>query len=243
MKSDLIQRVDGKFYMKSKVVMLPTEHAVQDGGHIWFNVTNSRPYIHPIAGEGNFTPQYLYFLSDEEIKVGDWYFDGVDYILQKTKHNSDLVEGNKEAKKIIATTDSSLTMYKESGPAAWNEPLSRPSDAFIQKYVEEQGKIEEVLIEIQVATRIESSENYDLDEIWILDQKVKDVFSDEEYNLNQHTKVKVASDNTITIKKVRESWDDILQEYYASNEVPEGFSDEANFLDYLIKYYLVPKKK
>jgi hypothetical protein len=50
----------------------------------------------------------IYITSDEEIKEGDWYFDGADLVHKKTKYNDSLVDGNKQAKKIILTTDKSL---------------------------------------------------------------------------------------------------------------------------------------
>jgi hypothetical protein len=50
----------------------------------------------------------IYITSDEEIKEGDWYFDGTDLVHKKTKYNDSLVDGNKQAKKIILTTDPTL---------------------------------------------------------------------------------------------------------------------------------------
>jgi hypothetical protein len=51
---------------------------------------------------------HIYITSDEEIKEGDWYFDGTDLVHKKTKYNDSLVDGNKQAKKIILTTDQDL---------------------------------------------------------------------------------------------------------------------------------------
>jgi hypothetical protein len=52
--------------------------------------------------------KHIYITSDEEIKEGDWYFDGTDLVHKKTKYNDSLVDGNKQAKKIILTTDQDL---------------------------------------------------------------------------------------------------------------------------------------
>lgn len=52
--------------------------------------------------------QNIYITSDEEIKEGDWYFDGTNLVHKKTKYNDALVDGNKNAKKIILTTDQDL---------------------------------------------------------------------------------------------------------------------------------------
>jgi hypothetical protein len=56
--------------------------------------------------EGNY--QHIYITSDEKPKEGDWYFDGTDLVHKKTKYNDSLVDGNKQAKKIILTTDQDL---------------------------------------------------------------------------------------------------------------------------------------
>lgn len=51
----------------------------------------------------------VYITNDEEIKEGDFYFDSIDFILhRKSKYNDALVDGNKNAKKIILTTDYDL---------------------------------------------------------------------------------------------------------------------------------------
>lgn len=85
--------------------------------------------------EKDWTNQHLYFTTDQEIKERDWYFDGIDLVHKKSKYNKDLVDGNKQAKKIVATTDKSLG-------------LPEPSQAFIQKYCE-LGGIDEVDIELK----------------------------------------------------------------------------------------------
>jgi hypothetical protein len=51
---------------------------------------------------------HIYITNNEEIKEGDWYFDGTDLVHKKTKYNDTLVDGNKDAKKIILTTDQDL---------------------------------------------------------------------------------------------------------------------------------------
>lgn len=52
--------------------------------------------------------RHIYITNNEEIKEGDWYFDGTDLVHKKTKYNDTLVDGNKDAKKIILTTDKDL---------------------------------------------------------------------------------------------------------------------------------------
>jgi hypothetical protein len=50
----------------------------------------------------------IYITDDSKIRNGDWYFDGSDFVHKKTKYNDSLVDGNKQAKKIILTTDTKL---------------------------------------------------------------------------------------------------------------------------------------
>ena len=78
----------------------------------------SRLWINTITGElvldeepNTLHSQNIYITSDEEIKEGDWYFDGTDLVHKKTKYNDALVDGNKDAKKIILTTDQDLIKY------------------------------------------------------------------------------------------------------------------------------------
>ena len=52
--------------------------------------------------------QHIYITDNSEKRDGDWYFDGTDLIRKKTKYNDALVDGNKDAKKIIMTTDQDL---------------------------------------------------------------------------------------------------------------------------------------
>ncbi len=52
--------------------------------------------------------RHIYITDNSEIKEGDWCFDGTDLIHKKTKYNDALVDGNKDAKKIILTTDQDL---------------------------------------------------------------------------------------------------------------------------------------
>jgi len=61
-----------------------------------------------IMSSSNSKPQHICITNDEEIKEGDWYFDGANLVHKKTKYNDALVDGNKQAKKIILTTDPSL---------------------------------------------------------------------------------------------------------------------------------------
>ena len=122
----------------AQVIMLPIED--NSGTNIQlFGRTLEYHNILKFTNKDFYKYQHLYIISDDEIKEGDWYFDGTDFIHKKSKHNNTLVDGNKQAKKIIATTDTSLE-------------LPRLSQQFIQKYIEEYNRgniITDVLVEYE----------------------------------------------------------------------------------------------
>ena len=166
---------------------------------------------------------FIYILNEDEIKEGDWYFDGTDFIHKKSKHNNTLVDGNKQAKKIIATTDTSLinrrlmTFMDET--TEWIYDLPQPSQQFITKYIEEYNKgniITDVLVECKrvFETIAKGMIGHPEDDISWWNEKLK---------INP-------KDNTITIKKLKDSWnrEEIIEQmwsaYKAANTV---FEDES----------------
>ena len=126
----------------------------------------------------------LYIISDDEIKENNTHFyNPHSGQLHISGNHTDYIAINKNGcKKIIATTDVSLG-------------LPQPSQQFIQKYVEEYNKgniITDVLIEYELISNEEyfgNTVNPDND-VPYFDEKLK---------INP-------KDNTITIKKVKDSW-------------------------------------
>lgn len=122
--------------------------------------------------------QHLYFLSDEEIKEGDIIMNNLDFLVGKCIKR--LVKSEietKEYSKIIATTDKSLG-------------LPEPSKEFIEIYVKayNEGKpITEVLVEYEYIAGGRTAAGPDV------------------YKKGFGYQLKVKSDNTITIKKVKDS--------------------------------------
>lgn len=133
-------------FKKVKVVMLPTNE----------KVTKNCLLLCPSLGKYNnswwlklnkddsgiqytkLISQHLYFLSNEEIKEGDWQVhwsnDLNNYIISQHKL------GKSTGLKVIATTDKSLN-------------LPQPSQSFIEKYISEYNKgnkIEEVMVEYEL---------------------------------------------------------------------------------------------
>lgn len=136
--------------------MLPTDKS----SNIILNTINNRllynddktliERILPIRGKN----QNLYFLSDEKPTEGDWILDIKNPLYPrqiKTKHLlEDLFDSEK---KVIATTDESLTITKNvTNPAVqeliglgyvcstYEDKLQQPSKEFIQYYIEQYNK-------------------------------------------------------------------------------------------------------
>ena len=163
----------------------------------------------------------IYIISDDEIKEGDWYFDGTDFIHKKSKHNNTLVDGNKQAKKIIATTDTSsinirqMTFMDEA--TEWIYDIPQPSQQFIEKYIEEYNNGNIITdIEVEYSPSSITIQTYS-------EQQIND-------NLKALTLKINPKDNTITIKKLKDSWnrEEVIEQmwsaYKASNTV---FEDES----------------
>ena len=144
-------------FKKAKVVMLPTNekaniYAARTGGLGFYN----EPKTYTVNNQG----RHLYIISDDEIKEGDWFYNIHSKIVGRAAFNF----GKDElAKKIIATTDSSLGFsfkvnHGVSTTTAFT-PLPQPSQQFIQKFVEEYNKgniITNVLVEYQTDFKSET---------------------------------------------------------------------------------------
>lgn len=178
-------------FKKTPVVMLPTEKAsnIQKWGvHLIYNEKKE-------LGNRKPTPvfQHLYFLSDEEIKEGDWkYNPTLNHIVRHIIYS----DGDK---KIIASTDKSLG-------------LPRPSDKFIQKYCE-LGGIDSVMIEYEY-------------------KRSKKAFFYLHNELELDSTLKVAPDNTITIKSVKDSWNRAEMFEFAKRAYDEGYENGYGGSDY-----------
>lgn len=174
-------------FKKCKVVMLPTNENVENclltsviPGKIFFEKSYMTQSYLKYTNKKSY---HLYILSDEEIKENDWFYDSDNGVNNGIYMH---VRGHitKTSKKIIATTDKSLT--KTSFKVFSNlqsHQLPQPSQSFIEKWVEEFNKgnvIEEVMVEYE---RDEEIDGYGYD---ILKVNPKD--------------------NTITIRKIKDSW-------------------------------------
>ena len=172
---------------KCKVVMLPTNEKANIYTDRYGNLKlHSTPSKLPINSIGS--NQHLYVTSDNEIKEGDRCYDISNNNI--FTFHKDTYYKSIDFKKIIATTNSSLTIqYQTSQGNLYNEPLPQPSQQFIEKYVEAYNNgnpITGVMVEYE--------------EVLVTDMIIEgaDKFVDV---LKVNPK-----DNTITIKKVKDNW-------------------------------------
>ena len=215
-------------FKRAQVVMLPINSGicsiiknVNGRGRQLYQATKNYYYTKAYLEVEEFEAYELYITSDDEIKEGDWYFDGTDFIHKKSKHNNTLVDGNKQAKKIIATTDTSsinirqMTFMDEA--TEWIYDIPQPSQQFIEKYIEEYNNGNIITdIEVEYSPSSITIQTYS-------EQQIND-------NLKALTLKINPKDNTITIKKLKDSWnrEEVIEQmwsaYKASNTV---FEDES----------------
>lgn len=173
-------------FKRAKVVLLPTKQKSNIYKNDKSNLISTRKYLDSPL-HNSITNYHLYIISDDEIKEGDWVTDSIEVIQSSSKLvNSQTLVNRREWKKIIATTDTSLKIESKLWKTTSNLP--QPSQQFIEKYIEEYNKgciIKDVLVEYE---GIISSTTWEHDE-------------PEEWRLKINPK-----DNTITIKKVKDSW-------------------------------------
>lgn len=190
-----------------EVVMLATNKKA----NLAFNkITNKLGlYNRFIECTTDFKPQHLYFLSDDEIKEGDWFIDlrdsynKIPYQCTGITSNFILCSSNEInhpkmcCKKIIATTDDSIgyTNLKVS-PVPNFCTFPEPSKDFIKVYIEDYNKgnkIEQVDVEYEIG-KCQCSVNSPFEECV------------NEYGTCTEYKLKVNSKNEISIRKIKDTW-------------------------------------
>lgn len=177
--------------VKCKVVMLSTEKASNIGLIGESNTMHILPYDK--QNENNIIDalavnQHLYITSDEEIKIGDYYYCGMQssefgIIKCDSKRLEKLCKENKETvSKIIATTDI-LEVGSSKGYI-----LPKPTEGFIKKFIEKYNK-EEGITYILVEYNNCCCASFDSDH------------TDKRCN-----NLKLSSQNEITIHSIKQSW-------------------------------------
>ena len=167
--------MDNKPHIKGNVIMLPTENE----SSLWINCENKlKIHIKDRMCPGKQEFQHLYITSNEKLNKDDWYCSPMGIV---SRYNG-IEKLPSNWRKIIATTDTSLTIKGEQeGENTWYNPLPQLSQQFIEKYIEEYNKgnqINTVLVEIT------------------------DSYLESDYKF----KLKLDSQNQITIRKQKDSW-------------------------------------
>jgi hypothetical protein len=130
---------------------------------------------------------HIYIISDDKIEINDYVYDNYRKVILQAvdKENTDFFNLTPSRyKKIIATTDESLILSNNTIMARL---LPQPSPQFITKFIESYNKgnvISDVIVEY------EQGKSYSGNEGLIIKEWLKVNFKD----------------NTITIKKLKDSW-------------------------------------
>lgn len=202
-----------------QVVMLPTNEKSLNSV---FSLRSDKPYLmseqnSPFKARIYDTKDLyhtyfnLYIISDDEIKLFDWVYNNKENIVEQITSKTQLIfvlEENKENqtfKKIIATTDTLLKIGINGNrgnllpDVSFDINLPQPSKQFIEKYIEEYNKgniITDVLVEYE--------------DIIYNPEKEREYQSNDRINLedcDKQFRLKInPKDNTITIKKVKDSY-------------------------------------
>lgn len=164
---------------RGKVVMLPTK----EKSNIWLR--NGKLEYNSSASK-RINPQHLYILNHEEIKKERlrWIMDNREG-MNGFIHQVSVILDSKLCPEIIASTNSALKWEFKGVQMSRMFELPQPSQSFIEKYVEEYNKgniITEVMVEYE--------------DYWI----------GVCHSLDVAYRPKVSKDNTITIKKLKDSW-------------------------------------
>lgn len=127
--------------------------------------------------------------------------------------------------KVIATTNENLN-------------LPRPSNEFIVKFAKENGNISEILVEYETLKRVQNSTNYELDDI--IDEDGEKIASIDRFEPYKLTILKIAKDNTITIRKIKSEFTrkEVLtllkQAYDFGKKYHHKTIDEKAYFNYII---------
>lgn len=174
--------------------MLPSE--LKAKSHLFINAPEIKRLHRNLMISDGIGNHALYILSDDRIKKDDWVINTLHY--NEPIHQCDDEEyylKRPQYKKIIATTDNSLTyesLAKKINPDlakinGWDDyTLPKPSQSFIQKYVAEYNK-GNVIADIMV--------------------EYEEIVGELPFRMHLGWIVKVNNDtNTITIRKIKTSW-------------------------------------
>jgi hypothetical protein len=188
-------------FKRAKVILLPTNDTINvlKGYKDKSLLFQYKEIYKTIEAEKSYVSNYhLYIISDDEIKENDWFIlnNGIKQLsrirysgaILTLKNGESSIYGHdfKYCKKIIATTDTSLTIMLPHDVLI-DSSLPQPSQSFITKYIEYYNKgevITDVLVEYEYIQSYSGNTGLEIKDYLKINPK----------------------DNTITIKKLKDSW-------------------------------------
>lgn len=206
-------------FIRKKVVMLESKKYSDIS-----KTRHNRLYHQQTHFDDNINYYHLYIISDEEIKTKDWIImidlannadlitqcTGIDTFTPKLTHKEcsgylELYQPKGQYKKIIAITNQSLELENKlpnlgnktvTGSGRTIQSLPQLSQQFIKKYIKEYNKGNQI-VDVLVEYELEFKEPIFTD---IPPKRTDTPFP------NDIPKLKIDKNNTITIKKVKDSW-------------------------------------
>ena len=200
LKEKQIIYVDNKPHIKCGVAMLYSQQSKMcqilfksDDSSKFIIKENNDAFRYQVNADTIIKPFHLYITSNEEIKEGEWYCSPMGIVsiyngIEKLPSNW---------RKIIATTDElylSELFPVDNEIHSLTSRLPQPSQQFIEKYIEEYNKgniITEILVEVEEIKHYSGS--------------VDSLDVDDDYDYIEY-KLKLDSQNQITIRKQKDSW-------------------------------------
>lgn len=190
-------------YKKVQVILLPIIKEKSSKNQLAFNRKTLTKLIPNVELRTYYKFQEMYFISDDEIKEGDWCYDEERKLIFQFKSATGLKNyiksKQKFVKKIIATTNTVLSrelriqVGDDSNYIDVKYP--QPTQKFVEKYIEYYNK-NEIITEVLV----EYCQNL----------KVNSYHENGDPNMNDSIYVdyiKINSkDNTITVKTIKDTW-------------------------------------
>lgn len=209
MKNELFIKQNGKWHIKAEPVILPTEKKSK-----LYKLSNSNELVFSANLKKSPANLHLYFLSNEKIEKEDWILCSASTAPTQALKGENYA-GNKEWKKIIATTDKldiTKCLYCDGiCEVCYNNrtEICRPSNEFLRAYANASGKIDEVLIEITTpCLRRDDGCPFYLQDNGLF--QASDEHGTETLGLSEakegfEYQLKVAPDNTVTIRECKEA--------------------------------------
>lgn len=195
---------------KAQVIMLPTKDLtnISKSNQLGLAYMKEPCTIHTEY----ISNQHLYIVSNEKIKGGDYAISDNRTLRKIVGDNHSASQGtysykfaNKEGwKKIIATTDTSLTNIKgefnfDKIPSEMpvESSLPQPTQEWIENYIKEYNKgnvITDILVEYEKTSYTNRFTNVNKNGVLNPDK------------WGNYTNLKISKDNTITIHPIKDSW-------------------------------------